>query len=657
MNSQRGSGSRADISNKGKAVANMDPINCDVSSLVIENQDDGWEVISKKNRNRSGPASAPPPVPAPVRQPGPYSTPNQPKWGGNGSGRGRNGSGSGFVNLNPKSGVNLVPNSGPNPSPWPVTPDPRKPVSRVNPRPQPVPPQQPMPPPSNPGVQPPLVGGRNWADRVRLSGSQPNVEVVPRPPESDQESSNGTDDDDDDCDMADDSDDDLSDDYDSDASQKSHGTRKQNNWFKSFFDELDRLNVNEINEQTRQWHCPACAKGPGAIDWYKGLQPLMTHAKTKGATRVKLHRELANLLEEELRRRGTSVIPVGEQYGKWQGLRQTTTDHEIVWPPMVVIMNTYLDTDENDKNIGMGNQELLEYFSSYAAKKARHSYGPRGHRGFSLLIFEADAVGYMEAERLHRHFEQQGTDRHGWDCKTKSRFLPGGKRQLFGYLACKEDLEDFNRHCQGKSRLKYDLRSYQEMVVEPMRQMNEDNQLLYRLRKEVVKQKQCTKVVEQTFGAVSKRLRDKAKENDLVREKSRKHHEETKEELDNLEKFFQEQIEKVHEATEEKEKNFHNQLQEERSKAAQSEVEYGSTEDRERRKQEIDSFIANLDKGVDEFEAEKNMLMELHKEKKKQRMKEYMAKEMEEEMQLDASLTKLMDKYRQSTLLASSSNE
>jgi XS zinc finger domain len=110
-----------------------------------------------------------------------------------------------------------------------------------------------------------------------------------------------------------------------------------------------RLKVNEINEQTRQWHCPACANGPGAIEWYKGLQPLMTHAKTKGSTRVKRHRELATLLEEELRLRGTSVIPVGEQYGKWQGLRQTTTDHEIVWPAMVVITNTFLDTDENDK--------------------------------------------------------------------------------------------------------------------------------------------------------------------------------------------------------------------------------------------------------------------------------------------------------------------
>lgn len=238
MNSQRGNGSRADISNKGKGVANPDSITHDMSGLGMENQqDDGWEVISKKNRNRSGPASAPPPV----HQPAPYASATpQPRWGGNGSGRGRNGSGSGFINLNPKSCVNLAPNSGSNPSPWPVTPDPRKPVSRANPRPQLLPPQQPVPPPSNTGVTPPLAGGWNWAARARKAGPQPNVEVVPRPPDSDPDTENASDDNDDDDDLADDSDDDLTDDYDSDASQKSHGTRKQNKRFKAFFDELDR---------------------------------------------------------------------------------------------------------------------------------------------------------------------------------------------------------------------------------------------------------------------------------------------------------------------------------------------------------------------------------------------------------------------------------
>ena len=96
----------------------------------------------------------------------------------------------------------------------------------------------------------------------------------------------------------------------------------------------------------------------------------------------------------------------------------------------------------------MGNQELLDYFSSYAAVKARHSYGPQGHRGMSVLIFESSAMGFLEAERLHNHFQEQGTDKEAWD-HHRVLFYPGGKRQLYGYMAEKQDLDSFNQHSQG----------------------------------------------------------------------------------------------------------------------------------------------------------------------------------------------------------------
>lgn len=51
----------------------------------------------------------------------------------------------------------------------------------------------------------------------------------------------------------------------------------------------------------------------------------------------------------------------------------------------------------------MGNQELLDYFGSYEAARARHSYGPKGHRGMSVLIFEASTVGYTEVEWLSKY--------------------------------------------------------------------------------------------------------------------------------------------------------------------------------------------------------------------------------------------------------------
>ena len=100
----------------------------------------------------------------------------------------------------------------------------------------------------------------------------------------------------------------------------------------------------------------------------------------------------------------------------------------------------------------MGNQELVDCFSDYAALKARHSYGPQGHRGMSALIFEETTAGYLEAVRLHKHFKEQGRDREAWDC-CQNPFLPGGKRQLYGYLASKEDLDIFNKHSRGNGEV------------------------------------------------------------------------------------------------------------------------------------------------------------------------------------------------------------
>lgn len=96
----------------------------------------------------------------------------------------------------------------------------------------------------------------------------------------------------------------------------------------------------------------------------------------------------------------------------------------------------------------MGNQDLLDHFSGYSAAKARHAYGPQGHRGVSLLIFEASAVGYAEAERLSKHFEDTGRDRIAWH-RQRLPSYSGGQRHLYGYIASKDDMEHFNQHSQG----------------------------------------------------------------------------------------------------------------------------------------------------------------------------------------------------------------
>lgn len=96
----------------------------------------------------------------------------------------------------------------------------------------------------------------------------------------------------------------------------------------------------------------------------------------------------------------------------------------------------------------MGVQELLDYFSSYATVKPRHLYGAEGHLGISLLIFESSTVGYLEAERLHKHFLEKGTGREAWEHRSELPCL-GGEHQLYGYLATMDDVELFNQHSRG----------------------------------------------------------------------------------------------------------------------------------------------------------------------------------------------------------------
>ncbi|KAJ6744535.1 PROTEIN SUPPRESSOR OF GENE SILENCING 3 [Salix purpurea] len=597
-----GSGANTSLSSKGKNVSESsgpaaEQLSQGVADIGLDSaQDDGeWEVIAKKSKNRAGSSAAKP-------------------WGSQNT----NNKAWGNPEVIQKVGMRNNGGSGKNPgnarSTQPV--DPRGPTVRGTARPQTfdrgVQSNYAAP---QPVIRPPLEHGWSWQARTG---------ATPLRSPGDQKI--------------------LSDDFDSDTSQQSHEARKSSRWFKKFFDSLDSLSIEEINEPARQWHCPACQGGPGAIDWYRGLQPLITHAKTKGSKRVKLHRELAELLDEELSRRGTSIIPAGEVFGKWKGLKDDEKDHEIVWPPMVIVMNTRLEQDDNDKWLGMGNQELLDYFSGYAAVKSRHSYGPQGHRGMSILIFESSARGYLEAERLHKHFAEQGTDRNAWD-RRRVLFYKGGKRQLYGYMALKEDLDLFNQHSQGKSRLKYELRSYHEMVVNQIRQMAEDNQQLIYLKNKVVKEQRHSKQLEESFGIVSEKLRKTMEENRIVRQRTQIHHEQNKEELDFQEQFFKEQLQTIREQREAKEEDFEKLQQDKRQQVKELNANPSNTEDYRSRVEKVEDFIELQDKEMEEYVAERDSLIEEHGEKMTTMKRRHLEEELEMEKEFDARLAGLMKKY------------
>ena len=98
----------------------------------------------------------------------------------------------------------------------------------------------------------------------------------------------------------------------------------------------------------------------------------------------------------------------------------------------------------------MGNKELLDLFQDYSPTKARHSYGPQGHRGMSVVIFAESPTGYFNADRLATKFRNSQRGKHNWENPGKRIFEPGGDRILYGYMATAEDMEIFNRHCSGE---------------------------------------------------------------------------------------------------------------------------------------------------------------------------------------------------------------
>ncbi|XP_073125416.1 protein SUPPRESSOR OF GENE SILENCING 3 isoform X2 [Henckelia pumila] len=630
MNSRKvgGNPSRDGISDpsfKGKGTLNVsgpgiDQLTSGISNMILDSaQDDGWEVRGKKSKNKSGGNAS--------RQWGPHHSNSE--------------------TLSPQDNIQKqgMRNHGGSwrGSGWPTQPsDSRKPAGRGYSKPQSTYPNPDM------VLPPPLKNGWRWSD-IASQSSEDSLNLKQHvqstnSPDDHESKANEVDDSGDSDEELDDTDDELlDDDFESDGSQKSHETRKKHRRFRELFKCLDGLSVEQINDPERQWHCPACHGGPGAIDWYHGLQPLIAHASTKRSKKVKLHRELAELLEEELQRRGTSAVPAGEVFGKWKGLGERA-DKAIVWPPMVVIMNTRLEKDENDKWLGMGNQELLEYFSSYSATKARHSYGPQGHRGMSLLIFETSAVGYSEAERLAKHFETNHKDRQAWE-RNRVPFYPGGKRQLYGYIAEEQDMEYFNQHSRGKSRLKYEMKSYQEMVVNQMRQMSEDNQQLTWLKNKVVREQVSKKALVESNSMLSEKLRQTMEENRVVKLRTKKHHEQNKEEMDYQESFFRDQMQKFYDDRNEKEENFERIMQDQREKVAYSEENVYSAEERQHRLEEVAKFIKSQDKEMEEFEEERGKLMEVHKK----RMADLMRKQREEmttlEEEFDSEFNRLMEKH------------
>lgn len=79
--------------------------------------------------------------------------------------------------------------------------------------------------------------------------------------------------------------------------------------------------------------------------------------------------------------------------------------------------------------------------------------------------------------------------------------------------------------------MKFEMKSYQEMVVDQIKQMSEDNQQLTWLKYKVVKERSKSKAYEESLDKVCEKLRKTTEENRIVRQRTLMQHEEDKEEV------------------------------------------------------------------------------------------------------------------------------
>ncbi|KAL7601768.1 hypothetical protein Lser_V15G23477 [Lactuca serriola] len=315
---------------------------------------------------------------------------------------------------------------------------------------------------------------------------------------------------------------------------------------------------------------------------------------------------------EPARQWGATVVAAGESYGEWKGLNEVVKDKEIMWPPMVVIMNTQLEQDENQKWLGMGNQELLDYFKDYEkAVKAHHSYG--------------DSASIL---KMRVRTEMRGINPTAAFCFT----LVVSDSCTDTWQQNKIWISSINI-VKGKSKLKFELVSYQERVVNELKQMSEDNQQLIWYKNRIAKEQMHSKALEESFTLVSQRLRKTEEENRIVRERTQRYHEENKEAMDSQEQFFKDQLKIIQDARNAKEGNFDKLQREERIRVEQS----YSVVDPQKRDEKLEA--------MKEFEEEREKLMKRPEEKQIEMKRRHWKEEIDLEEGFNAELTRLMEKY------------
>ncbi|KAL0290600.1 UNVERIFIED_CONTAM: protein SUPPRESSOR OFSILENCING 3 [Sesamum angustifolium] len=152
--------------------------------------------------------------------------------------------------------------------------------------------------------------------------------------------------------------------------------------------------------------------------------------------------------------------------------------------------------------------------------------------------------------------------------------------------------------------------------------------------------------LEESYGIVTEKLRKTMEENRIVKLRTKKHHEQNKEEMDYQEEFFRDRIQELYAARNAKEEKFEKVQQYEREKVTiQSEANVSSVEERLRRAEEAARFIQLQDKEMEEFVNKRDKLMKAHEDRMLDLKRRHWDEKMALEKEFDEEFNKLMEEY------------
>ncbi|GBG78834.1 hypothetical protein CBR_g28057 [Chara braunii] len=193
----------------------------------------------------------------------------------------------------------------------------------------------------------------------------------------------------------------------------------------------------------KQHKCEACPAKSQSI--FLSFQALINHAQSFKKKNWHIHRGYAKALEAF--RKGHMEAPenaVKVEQGQ---------EGEVVWPPTVILCNTFRSQDAQGKWASLGKQQLPPVLLMLMEGKGRFRpiYTKTGHRGMSFVVFgsEEDGEGYRHAQEMAEFFFLQGKGLSDWEKLVGGRMddaawaepIKHGVEHLYGYLARRVDME------------------------------------------------------------------------------------------------------------------------------------------------------------------------------------------------------------------------